>query len=211
MNAQGMGGRGAKARRRPLNTARGLTPKVRGERTRQRIADAVISLIEEGDAQPTAKSVADRAEVTTRLVFYHFPDMGVLHKAVIGTQYERHWRPLRPIPSDLPLPSRIERTVRQRAALFEAISPVRRTAAAVAASQPAIAEGLAESNALLRSLLANTFAPELEGANRESRDLLVALDVAASWEAWERSRQQLSAPAARRVMARLLEGLLSSC
>ncbi len=58
----------------------------RGERTRRKVAEALISLLEEGDTQPTAKLIAQRADVSLRLVFHHFEDMDALYRAVMILQ-----------------------------------------------------------------------------------------------------------------------------
>jgi TetR/AcrR family transcriptional regulator, regulator of autoinduction and epiphytic fitness len=189
---------------------RGETPKARGERTRQRVAEALISLLEEGGATPTAKSVASRAGVSVRLVFHHFDDMESLYRMVMAVQARRHWSTVREVRADLPLGVRIDRTVAQRAKLFDAIGPVRRAGVALAGRRADIAEAIAETDGLLRAWEQSTFALELRGAGRERRDLLDAIDAAASWEAWERLRhgQGLSVSASRRVMARTLTGLL---
>jgi AcrR family transcriptional regulator len=125
---------------------KGEASKERGERTRAKIAQAVIDLLSESGSRsgnlPTAKEIAARAGVSVRLVFHHFEDLDALYSAVARTQIERHWRPIRPVPPDLPLPERIERTVAQRVALFETISPVRRRAVTLAPRHQAVAEGL---------------------------------------------------------------------
>lgn len=182
----------------------------RGERTKVKVADALISLLEDGEAQPTAKMVAARAGVSLRLVFHHFEDMDALYRSVIALQAQRYWLKLREISADQPLAHRIDRTVRQRSRLFEAISPVRRMAMSLASRSAALGEALAESDTFLRSRLAHTFAPELEAAGTAGRDLLECLDLATSWEAWERLRegQHLSAVAARRILNRSLTALV---
>ncbi len=181
----------------------------RGERTRVKVADALISLLEEEDATPTAKMVAQRAGVSLRLVFHHYDDMDDLYRAVMVLQAQRHWSRLRAIPSDLPFTQRVDRTVRQRSRLFEAIGPVRRAAVSLASRSDELADALAESSAFLRGQLEVTFTPELEAAGDGARDLLDAADAAASWEAWDRLRhgQHLSAVAARRVTVRTLRAL----
>lgn len=191
----------------------GVSPNVRGERTRQRIADAAIALIEEGDPVPTAKNVAARAKVSVRLLFHHFPDMSALYEKIMRTQFDRHWRGLVAVPADLPLATRIERTVHQRARLFEGIAPVRRTGRVLSETQPIVNDRFSQTLVLLRDLLATTFAPEVDAAPaRDRRHLLDALDAAASFDAWDRlrRRQRLSVTAARRVTARLLSSLLTT-
>ena len=47
----------------------------RSVRSRQKILDAIVSLVEEGNLAPTAQQVAQRAGVGLRTVFRHFDDM----------------------------------------------------------------------------------------------------------------------------------------
>ena len=189
----------------------------RGQRTRVKVAEALISLLEAGDSQPTAKEVADRADISVRLVFHHFEDMEAVYRAVISLQAARHWGNLREVPADLPLADRIEQTVRQRARLFDAIGAVRRAVTPQALRSTELSSMVAQSNLFLRDLLAHTFVDVLEAAGPEAGargrgQLLDAVDLAASWEAWDRlrTRQGLSAAAARRVMAHLLGALLGA-
>jgi AcrR family transcriptional regulator len=182
----------------------------RGERTRRRVAEALIALLEEGDLQPTAKEIAARAGVSLRLVFHHFDDMDALYHAVADINTDRNWRSLYPIPPDLALHHRVERTVRQRYRLYEAITPVRRAAVRQAYHSEEVALTLLRSNQALRDQLAETFALELKAAAGEGRDILEALDLATSWEAWDRLRatQGITSTAARRVTERIIMNLL---
>lgn len=192
-------------------SGRGETPKARGERTRRRVADALAALLEEGDPSPTAKAVAARAGVSVRLVFHHFEDMESLYRTVMTLQAARYWDAVRTVPADRPIEDRIDQVVQQRAKLFDAVGAVRRAGTALAPRQPEIAERIADTDSRLRSWLEETFAPELRASGRERRELLSALDTAASWEAWDRMRrsEHLSAAASRRVMARMLRSLLA--
>jgi AcrR family transcriptional regulator len=196
----------------PGRMRKGETPKERGEQTRARIADAVIDLLTETELPPTAKEVATRAGVSVRLVFHHFEDMDALYRAVARAQFDRHWRGLRPVAGDLPVGQRIDRTVHQRARLFDAVAPVRRKAATLALRHQDIAQSFELTNKMLRNWLEETFADELRTAGRSRPDLLAALEAAASWEMWDRLRriQGLSAAAARRVVARTLRSLLNA-
>ena len=53
---------------------------VRAERTRQALVDALLSLLDEGQLQPTAERIAVRAGVSERSVFQHFPDREALSR-----------------------------------------------------------------------------------------------------------------------------------
>src|SRR5215210_2985418 len=101
---------------------------VRAERTRQALVDALLALLDEGQLQPTAERIAERAGVSERSVFQHFADREALYQAVAVQQYERVAPTLDPIDLSLPLPQRIEAFVAQRARLLETVTPVRRAA-----------------------------------------------------------------------------------
>jgi TetR/AcrR family transcriptional regulator of autoinduction and epiphytic fitness len=191
---------------------KGEIPRERGEQTRARIADALVDLLRETELPPTAKQVAARAGVSVRLVFHHFEDMEALYRAVARAQFDRHWRGLGPVPSGLTLGQRIDRTVLQRARLFDAVAPVRRQAAVLAVRHRDVAQSIELTDKLLRGWLDETFSDELQAAGGERRELLAALEAAASWETWDRLRraQGLSAVAARRVVARTLRALLDA-
>lgn len=188
----------------------GETPRTRGERTRQRVAGALIDLIGEGDLSPTAKAVAERAEVSVRLVFHHFEDMDALYRLALEVQADRHWSELRDVPASSSLSERVERTVQQRGKLFEAIGPLRRALVPILPRNDELAATVAQGEQRLRAQLESAFAAELRTARQAKKELLDALDAATSWETWDRLRhqQRLAAPTARRVMARMLASLL---
>ena len=180
----------------------------RGEETRRRLAEAMIALLEEGVAQPSAREIAQRAGVSLRLVFHHFEDMEQVLRAAVAVQVGRHWNRLQPVDPSLPLGERVQRIVRQRETLYEAISPVRRAAARAEAESPTISTELTRARRRLRRGLEATFGPDLRSAGRDER--LDALDVAASWETWDllRTRMGTGRIAARRIVVRMMTSLL---
>ena len=180
----------------------------RGEETRRRLAEAMIALLEEGVAQPSAREIAGRAGTSLRLVFHHFEDLEQVLRAAVEVQVGRHWNRLQPVDPSLPLDDRVERIVRQRETLYEAIAPVRRAAARAEAESPTISTELTRARRQLRRGLEATFEAELASAARD--DLLDALDVAASWETWEllRTRMGTGRATARRVVVRMMTSLL---
>lgn len=182
----------------------------RGERTRRRVAEALIALLEDGVTDPTARQVAERAGVSPRIVFHHYEDMEQVLRAAVAIQAERHWSRLQPIDASLPLAARVDRLVRQRGTLFDAMAPVRRAAAVVEQRSPTVATELARSRSVLRRELRGVFRPELTRAGGRG-DLVAALDVAAGWETWDQLRCQMGQPAsgARKVVTRMLSCLLA--
>jgi TetR/AcrR family transcriptional regulator of autoinduction and epiphytic fitness len=184
----------------------------RAERSRRLVVEAMLDLLDEGAVDPTAKQVADRAGVSLRTVFHHFQSMEAVFTECWKLQLQRHWSQgsLPRVAPVGPLADRIEQAVMGRARLYEAVAGPRRAAMYRAQESPILAKGLKESATGLRRLLAETFAPELD-ADAEPDVLLDALDVALSFEAWDRLRRQegRDAEATTTVLRRSATALLS--
>ena len=183
--------------------------RARGDRTRLRVLDALLHLVEEGELRPTAQQVAQRAGVALRTVYHHFEDVEALRSMALDLQLERHVETLRPVKADLPLEERINVLARQTRRLFEAITPIRRATLFDENASLEMAEGLRRARSVRRAHLATTFAPELAKHNDQSRSILDAADVETSWQTWYYLRQALgrSAPAAERVVVLELTAL----
>jgi AcrR family transcriptional regulator len=182
----------------------------RGQRTRRNVAEALMEALRAGEPDPTAKSVALRAGVSLRLVFHHFADMDDLYQFVAALQLRRQWVTMPQLPPTLSLPTRIERTVAHRAALFEEDSEIRRALVGRAPTSQSVRRAVAAADTLFLEDLEATFAPELAPLSGSARgELLGAMDTGTSWEAWERLRTTSGIPVrgARRVMSLILESL----
>jgi len=57
--------------------------KIRANNSRQKIVDAMLSLVRDGDIAPSAENVASTANVGLRTVFRRFTDMEVLYREMI--------------------------------------------------------------------------------------------------------------------------------
>jgi AcrR family transcriptional regulator len=192
----------APSRREPARDGRAL----RSERSRRAIHDALFALVGEGVLQPTAQQLADRAGVGIRTVFRHFEDMESL-LAEIDARVSAEALPL--IAAAIPeggLEQRARGLVARRAALFERIAPWKRSGNLVRWRSPYLR---ARHAALVRELRAALlrWLPELEGA---PPDLVEALDLAASFEAWDRlrSEQRLGRERARAALERIVLSLV---
>lgn len=184
----------------------------RALRTREAIVDACIAMVEEGDLRPTAPRVAERAGVSVRSVFQHFDDLPSLHIAVTQRIAERMSAMLVPPDTAQPAAARVATFVRHRTALLEALTPFRRAAQVHGPFAPEIRLAVAEGESYLSGEVEATFAPELAGRPEpDRRDLLDALDAAASWATWDllRSDRGVSAERARAVVVRTLAALLA--
>ncbi len=146
----------------------------RGERNREAIADAVLACYEAGDLHPSVSDVAARAGVSVRSVHNHFADVEALRAEVAQRQWERHAHLLGEVAS-------VRDLVDQRAAFYEAVTPVRRAALLTVSDSPTIAKNLARLDRVLRRQLESLYS-DLHA------DTLDALDAATSWDMWDRLR-----------------------
>jgi AcrR family transcriptional regulator len=195
----------------PLSTSTAPDGRhLRSERTRTAIVDALLALLEEGDPQPPAERIAERAGVSRRALFHHFRDVEDLLATAADRQFSRVLPTLRPISPDGPLATRLTAYTAQRCALHARIAPVRRAALLAEPSSPAIAERLRRARALHRTSVELVFGADL--ASSPHRDEVLAAVVAAtSFSVWEElvAHQGLSPSAAERVVRRSLEALIT--
>src|ERR1700716_2205855 len=131
----------------------------RSLRTRNRVVDALLDLIDEGHVRPPAARVAQRAGVSLRSVYQHFDDLETLFH-VAGERHRQRFAHLEPLPA-LPagLEPRIAAYVAHRARWMEAVSPMARAAALQAPFSPGIAARQAAGRQRHRDGLAAAFAP----------------------------------------------------
>jgi TetR/AcrR family transcriptional regulator of autoinduction and epiphytic fitness len=184
---------------------------VRAERTRQALVDSLLALLDERHLKPTATQIAERAGVSERSVFQHFPDREALFEAVARHQYERVIPTLRPIDASLPLAERIEQFTGQRAQLYELIGGVRRAALLIEHESPSVAGWLVAARKAKAAEVERVFGRELDafgaGEREPRRAALVALCAWPSWESW-RTHQRLGVARSRAAMGAGIAALL---
>jgi AcrR family transcriptional regulator len=162
----------------------------RAERSREAIVRALFELIGEGDVQPTAQKVAARAEVGLRSVFRHFADMDTLY-AELDARVQAEALPLlRDPPTTGSATERALVIVAQRSAFYEAIAHYKRAGDLARRRSPFLQR---QHGRLVRELRARLLRalPEL---TRAPENVVEALDVVLSFDAWDRLRldQRLS-------------------
>jgi len=180
---------------------------LRSERSREAIVEAILELVKEGDRQPTAERVAERACVGIRTVFRHFSDMESLYVAMHERLNERLGGFLVARPAVGDLKSRIDTFIEERTRLYERMLPYLRSSQTLRWRSNFLQAQYAQDNRGLRNQLIRFF-PELKKA---PADLLEAMDNATSLEAWDRLRdlQSLSRARAAAVQRRTVEALLA--
>jgi AcrR family transcriptional regulator len=162
----------------------------RAERSRGAIVRALFELIGEGNPQPTAQQVAERADVGLRSVFRHFADMETLY-AELGARVQDEASPyLRDVPTDGGVEARLARIVEQRADFYEVIAHYKRAGNLARRRSLFLQRQHGRLVRDLRERLERAL-PELA---RAPQSALEALDMVLSFDAWDRLRtdQRLS-------------------
>ncbi|MCX4545489.1 TetR/AcrR family transcriptional regulator [Streptomyces sp. NBC_01565] len=184
----------------------------RGRQSRVKIADAVLSLLDEGESQFPADRVAERAGVSRRLVFHHFADMTQLVETAIARRLEQLMERIRPLPTDGPRALRVDALTEQRARILEWITPAQLATLRLEHPSERIDEVTRQVLDLARARLAAIFAEELGRVPAErAADLLNGLDAVTTWGAWYHWRRSgLDVEAARRAMGSTVHALLAA-
>ena len=185
--------------------------RARGERTRLRVLEALLSLVEDGEIRPTAQEVATKAGVALRTVYHHFEDVEALRRIAHDLQVSRHIELLQPVDTSTELEERSKLVARQLRKLFEAITPIRRATLLDEQQSPELAEELRKTRSFRRAHVTSTFAPELASLG-DDKNLVDALDQATSWQGWNYLRNDLgrSVPACEKTLATSIERLLGA-
>jgi len=184
----------------------------RRERNSDAVVDAIMVLIQSGETRPSMAEVARLAGVSERSIFRHFDTREALFGAVIERQLEVITGLLHEIPSTGPLSARVDAFVAERARLYEEITPMRRATVHFVEVSELVANQMADTRVWLRDELEQVFERELaKRPPSDRRDLVAAVDMATSWEAWNllRTVEGCSVPRARRVLARVMNRLLT--
>jgi AcrR family transcriptional regulator len=156
----------------------------RGARNREAILQALFELVQAGALRPTAEQVAERAGVGARTVFRHFADMESLH-AGMAARVRREVQPLAEgPPASGTLEERARALVQRRAAVYERIGPFRRSDSLHRWGSPFLQR---EHAGMVRRLRADLLRA-LPEAEQAAAPLVEALDLVASFEAWDRLR-----------------------
>jgi AcrR family transcriptional regulator len=204
--------------RETTSTVRAVTQTVDGRtarsaRTREAVVTAVLELVRAGNPRPTAKEIAGRAGISLRSVYVHFDDLDDLFAAAGARQAEEVAHLLYAVDASLPLDERIAEVVRQRAAIWEALAPVRRAAQIWASSSPTLQRGNLRMADRAVKDIARVFAAELEGLAPDRRTVATeALHVAASSGAWDvlRTERRLSVDDAGAVVTESMRAVLAT-
>ncbi|MFB7663133.1 TetR/AcrR family transcriptional regulator [Kitasatospora sp. NPDC056138] len=184
----------------------------RGRQTREKIADALLSLLDEGESRFVADRVAERAGVSRRLVFHHFEDIAQLTDIAITRRLDQLGARTRPLPTDGRREVRVAALVEQRARILEWLTPTRLAVMRMESPSERIQRVTRDVMDFARQRLAEVFAVELDPLPESRRaDLLNGLDAVTTWSTWHHWRSGgLDTEAARRTMEATVHALLAA-
>jgi len=180
--------------------------RLRSERSRQAIIDAMLELIDEGNLIPTAQQASDRAGVGIRTVFRHFSDMESLFTEVDLQSREATEALFIGGDRDGTLEQRIEHAVARHADGYEAKCNTILFAHAQRWRYEVLRKNYARYQRGLRKDL-DDWLPELKSLSRNYRE---ALDAVASFEMWHRLRedQGLSKKQSAKIVVTMLKAII---
>lgn len=157
--------------------------RLRAEQGRERVVGALLEFFDEGESQPGAARIAERAGVSERSVFRYFDDLDALAAEAVERQIERMRHVYAAPDSSGPLAVRVDALVDARLRLHDAVAVASAAGRRIEARAEAIARAFAFRRRLLRRQVADQFAPELAALDAPTRaEMLDALDAAASFD-----------------------------
>lgn len=177
----------------------------RSDASRRKIAQAMIDLMREGEADPSADQVAERAGVGRRTVFRLFSDMeGVfreMHAIMTARLTPEFARPL----TATTWRGRLDELIERRAKTFEQMLPIKTAADARRYTSNFLKTEHKNITRLQRQALLAVLPATLA-----RNEVLEALDLTLSFEAWRRLRyeQGLGLKQAQDVLRRLVSALV---
>ena len=177
----------------------------RSDASRRKIALAMLDLLREGDADPSADLVAERAGVGRRTVFRLFSDMeGVfreMHTIMTARLTPEFAKPL----TAATWRDRLDELIERRSKVFEQMLPIKTAADARRYTSNFLRDEHKNITRLQRQALLAVIPATLA-----RNEMLEALDLTLSFEVWRRLRyeQGLGVKQAQDVLRKLVSALV---
>lgn len=186
--------------------------RLRRERNRAAVVDALLALYESGRLRPSSAQIAEQAGLSPRSLFRYFDDVDDLCRAAVARAHAQAASLLdMDVAADAPLAVRVEALVDQRLRLFETMAPAATVMRVESWFQPTLAAELARARSVLREQVRALFAGELATfPPGEAAGVLAAADVLCSFESYQLMRhdQRLAPSQVRSALGRSLARLL---
>lgn len=181
--------------------------RLRSNRSRRRIIEALFELLAEGDMAPSAASVAERAKVGMRTVFRHFEDMDSIYDEM-AQEISEAAIPMVVAPYESTTwQDRLFECLEKHAELYETVFPMKMCMNLRRFQSDFLGEQYERDILYLRSALKNILPEEITS----NRDLFGAIEVALDFSTWRHLRQdqKRSVESAKTSIRLMLEGLIA--
>jgi AcrR family transcriptional regulator len=186
--------------------------RLRSDRSRTAVVDALLTLYEDGNPTPGAAEIARRAGVSERSVFRHFEDLDSLAEAAIERELDRIGNLFQDPDPTGSIDQRVKALVDQRLDLYAATGAIARAATLLQTRSAVVAGAMRWRRELLRHQVDRLFAAELERLAKRDRDEVVdAIDVLCSIEGLDllAATERHTRARTRRMLVRSVTALLT--
>jgi AcrR family transcriptional regulator len=157
----------------------------RADASRRRIARAMLELVREGEVEPSADLVAERAGVGRRTVFRLFSDMEGVFREMHAVMVERLAPEFAAPFKSATWRERLDEVVTRRARMFDQMLPIKSASDAYRARSKFLQTEHRKLARMQRDSLRRVLP-----ANIADGEAFEMLDLALSFEAWRRLRQE---------------------
>jgi len=182
----------------------------RAGRTREAIVEALLGLLAEGELQPSADRIAERAGISRRALFHHFVDREDLLTQAGAQRFRQIMEILPIVPTEGSFDERARAFVTGMGHFHDQIAPMRRAALLFAHQSKFVETRMLEAIHLHRETARAVFTHEITRAPEGEREWLVrSLAAVTGFAAWDelRRNQGLSLEEAARTTLRFVEAL----
>jgi len=181
--------------------------KIRANNSRQKIVDAMLSLVRDGDIAPSAENVASTANVGLRTVFRRFTEMEVLYREMIIEVQIKYIPPVLTPFSSHQWQQQLLELMDRKAMIYEKIMPYRVAAQFHKHHSSFIQNNLTKWHGIERKILAEIL------PNKIVKDVALfnALELTLSFDSWLQLRleQGISPKQAIKTKKKMINALLA--
>jgi AcrR family transcriptional regulator len=159
--------------------------------TRANIVKAAIDLQNDGHMRPSMQQIAERAGVSLRTAFQHFPEKHQLTHAVLDelTRLNRIDPPPQELAPHGALDARMKKFLEIRCRQLEGLTPHRRASNSMIGTSTLLQKHRIKVRQRYRSVVETWFEAELDALSDKSRrQWLVAISTLMDWEMWQSLR-----------------------
>ena len=156
--------------------------RIRGERNKDAVVRALLSLYDDGEIEPSAARIAEVAGVSERSVFRYFDDKDDLAATAMTVQMDRVQHLYEALDSSGGFDTRLDAILAHRVGLFEAVRGVMRASEVLEHRSEVVRSAMDRRRSFLRKQAAAQFEPEISSREHDRADVARAIEVALSLE-----------------------------